>query len=258
MVQKIANILRVFSSGKQRMHFTSAIVLAAGNGSRFGQEKGKKQFCPVCSVPAIVHTLRAFELCDCIQEVILVTQAADIPRCQEYRKQYDLQKVTKIVAGGDDRQSSAKAGFDAIAENAEFVAIHDGARCLITLQIITDTVLAAYDGGAAIAAERSRDTVKRCTSSGTCEETLDRSAIWLAKTPQVFMANMYRAALYTAEKEKVRATDDSALVERLGFRVKMVDCGSENIKLTTPIDVVIAEAILRARADASVDSTKGG
>lgn len=248
MIQKIADVLRVFSPKEQRKHFTSAVVLAAGNGSRFGQEKGKKQFCPVLSIPAIVHTLRAFENCDCIHEVILVTQSVDIPRCREYREQYHLQKVTKIVAGGEDRQSSAKAGFDAISEKAEFVAIHDGARCLITPQMIRNTVRAAYDSGAAIAAETSRDTLKRCTTSGVCEETLDRSAIWLAKTPQVFLANMYRAALYTAEKEKFRATDDSALVERLGFRVQMVDCGSENIKLTTPVDVVIAEAILRARS----------
>ena len=248
-VQKLADILRVFSDKENKRCFTSAVILAAGSGRRFGSEKGKKQFVPVCSVPVLVHTLRAFEASSYITEIVIVTSPEDVRRCEEYRDQYGFTKITAIVTGGDDRQSSAKKGFDAISEKAEYVAIHDGARCLITPDMIDRTVRAAYESGAAIAAEKSRDTVKRASVGTTIAETLDREFIWLAKTPQVFLANMYRAAVYTAEKESFRATDDSSLVERLGFKVTPVECGGENIKLTTPVDVHIAEAILRARAE---------
>jgi 2-C-methyl-D-erythritol 4-phosphate cytidylyltransferase len=223
------------------------VILAAGSGRRFGDEKGKKQFVPVCSEPVLVHTLRAFEACDYITEIVVVTAAEDIRRCEEYRDGYGFTKVRAIIAGGEDRQASAKKGFDAISDKAEFVAIHDGARCLVTPDLIAQTVRSAYRQGAAVAAEKSRDTVKRTSAAGVIEETMDRETVWLAKTPQVFLANMYRAAVYTAEKDGFRATDDSSLVERLGFRVRTVDCGGDNIKLTTPVDVYIAEAILRAR-----------
>lgn len=246
-IQKLADFLRVFSDKENKRCFTSAVILAAGAGRRFGTEKGKKQFVPVCSEPALVHTLRAFEASSYITEIVVVTSPEDVHRCEEYRDQYGFAKIKAIVTGGDDRQSSAKRGFDSISEKAEFVAIHDGARCLVTVEMIDKTVRAAYESGAAIAAEKSRDTVKRTSVGGTVEETVDREHVWLAKTPQVFLANMYRAAVYTAEKDRFSGTDDSSLVERLGFKVTPVDCGSENIKLTTPVDVHIAEAILRAR-----------
>jgi len=247
-VQKIADLLRVFSEKENKRCFTSAIILAAGMGQRFGNAKGLKQFWPICSEPALVHTLRAFEASSYITEIVIVTREEDIRRCEEYRDEYGFGKISAIVVGGEDRQASAKRGFDAVSPKAEYVAVHDGARCLITLEMIDATVRAAYETGAAIAAEKSRDTVKRATAGGNIEETMDRETVWLAKTPQVFLANMYRAAIYTAEKDKFRGTDDSSIVERLGFRVKLVDCGSENIKLTTLSDVYVAEAILRARA----------
>ena len=255
-VQKLADVFRSFSDASGGRRFTSAVILAAGCGSRFGTEKGKKQFVPVCSVPALVHTLRAFVQSELISEIVLVTAEEDIARCREYCDEYGIQKIRAIVSGGSDRQASARRGFDAISPQAEFVAIHDGARCLVTTEIIDRTVRAAYDSGAAVAAQKARDTVKRAASDGTVAETPERSAMWLAATPQVFLANMYRAAVYTAEKEHVSATDDSALAERLGFRVKLVDCGNENLKLTTPVDVCIAEAILKRRQEESRDADR--
>ena len=247
-LKKEADVLRVFSPKESRRYFTSAILLAAGSGSRFGVEQGRKQFCPICSEPALVHTLRAFEKSEYIREVIIVTRSEDIQRCQEYCTEYGFQKVTAVVAGGSERQQSAKIGFEAVSPKSEYVALHDGARCLVTTEIIDSTVRAAYEYGAAVAAEKTRDTVKHATASGFIAETPDRSTIWLAKTPQVFLSNMYRAAVYTAEKDGFTATDDSMLVERLGFKVKLVDCGPENIKLTTPGDVRLAETILSMRA----------
>jgi 2-C-methyl-D-erythritol 4-phosphate cytidylyltransferase len=233
--------------GKQPPDFTSAVIVAAGKSERFSTKLWKKQFHELAGIPSIVYTLRAFEQCKIIHEIVLVTQEEDIPRCRELTEQYGITKCKCVIAGGEDRQSSAKKGFDAITPTAEFVAIHDGARCLITPEIIEKVVRAAIENGAAIAAEPSHDTVKLVADTGFVKETPDRRLVWLAKTPQVFLANMYRAALYTAEKDKYKATDDSMLVERLGFKVLPIDCGHENIKLTYPIDAAIAEAILAAR-----------
>ena len=244
-IKNLADVLRHLSPSERRHYFTTAIILAAGSGQRFGQENGLKQFCPINSVPALVYTLRAFEASSLIDEILIVTKEQDIAYVQEF----GLKKVSKILAGGSDRQESAKRGFDAVSEKAKFVAFHDGARCLVTREMIDNTIRAAYEHGVAVAAERSRDTVKIATDNGFSKESPDRNTVWLAKTPQVFMADIYRAALYTAEKDGVRATDDSMLAERLGFKVKMVECGNENIKLTTPNDVYIAEAILRARQE---------
>ncbi len=249
IVSKIADVLRAFSPKESQRHFTSAVVLAAGSGQRFGQEHGPKQFRLIGGVPAVVRSLLAFEKSEYINEVVLVTTAEDVARCERYCTEYGITKLAKILPGGADRQASAKIGFDAISPKAKFVAIHDGARCLITSEMIRDTVRGAYEYGAAVAAEKSRDTVK-CADANECvEQSPDRNTIWLAKTPQIFLADMYRVAVYTAEKENIRATDDSMLAERLGFKVRLVDCGSENIKITVPMDVTIAEAILRARGE---------
>ena len=249
VVNKITDFLRVFSPKEQRRYFTSAIILSAGSGERFGNENGRKQFYDIAGVPAVVRSIRTFEASEYIHEIILVTGKDDVERCEEYKKEYSLTKISKILPGGADRQASVKIGFDAISPNARFVAIHDGVRCLVTEDIIKSTVRAAYEHGAAVAAEKCRDTIKRASPAGVVEESPDRSAIWLAKTPQIFLSDMYRAAVYTAEKDHVRATDDSMLVERIGFKVHVVDCGSENIKITVPIDVQIAEAILKARGE---------
>ena len=248
-IKNIADILRHLSPSERRHYFTTAVILAAGSGQRFGQENGLKQFIPINSLPALVHTLRAFEASSLIDEIVIVTKETDIERCETFVKDFGLKKVSKVLAGGSDRQESAKRGFDAVSEKAKFVAFHDGARCLVTREMIDNTILAAYEHGVAVAAERSRDTVKIADANGFSKESPDRNTVWLAKTPQVFMADIYRAAVYTAEKDGIRATDDSMLAERLGFKVKMVECGNENIKLTTPNDIYIAEAILRARQE---------
>ena len=226
------------------MHkFTSAVILAAGNGARF-ESNIKKQYISVEGVPAVVRCLQIFETCPIIDEIVLV---GDIEELRDVLAPYPLTKLAAVVAGGKTRQESALCGFDAISQKAKYVAIHDAARCLVTGEIIENTVRAAYQYRAAAAAEKTVDTVKQADRDGFVSDTLDREYIWLVKTPQVFHCDVYRVAAYMAKKEKVVATDDSMLCERLGFRVKLVECGPENMKLTHPEDLQRANAILKMR-----------
>lgn len=232
---------------------TSAVILAAGSGERFSAESGelagvKKQFVPVLGVPVLLRTVAVFEDCPLIDEIIVVTGESDV----EYTRELLAEKITKltcVIPGGATRQDSALAGLERVSPQSEYVAIHDGARCLVTCDIIENVLLKAYDTGAAAAAEKAVDTVKYADSRGVIEKTIDRDHVWLMKTPQIFNANMYRAGVYTALKDGAAVTDDCMLVERLGFKVHAVDCGHENIKLTYATDKIIAEAILTAREE---------
>ena len=229
------------------MHkFTSAVILAAGSGTRFGSDN-PKQYVKVNGVPSVVRCIQAFSACELIDEIVLV---GDVDALRDCIAPYITDgKVTAVVAGGDTRQESALCGFDAISPKAKYVAIHDAARCLVTPEIVEETVRAAYKFRASVAAEKTVDTVKVADKDGFISDTPNRDHIWLVKTPQVFLCDIYRVAAYTAKKEKAVATDDSALCERLGFRVKLVECGSENLKLTHPEDLRRAEAILKSRGD---------
>ena len=229
------------------MHkFTSAVILAAGSGTRFGSD-APKQFVKVNGVPSVVRCIRAFSACELIDEIVLVGDADALRDCIAPFAP-DGKPIT-VVAGGDTRQESALCGFDAISPKAKYVAIHDAARCLVTPEIVEATVRAAYRHRAAVAAEKTVDTVKVADRDGFICDTPERDCIWLVKTPQVFLCDIYRVAAYTAKKESVTATDDSALCERIGFRVKLVECGAENLKLTHPEDLRRAEAILKMREE---------
>ena len=227
--------------------FTSAVILAGGSGTRVGADK-TKQMIELCGKPLVVHTLLAFEACDYVNEIVVVAKQDEIAKYEEFRTAYGLRKLTKIVAGGETRQMSAKDGFDAADERAAYVAIHDGARALVTPEQIGEVILAAYAHGAAIAATRATDTVKYA-SGGFVAETLDRNDIWLAQTPQVFRDEIYRAAAYTAEKDGFAATDDASLAEHIGIGVYLVDCGAENFKVTVGSDLSRAEILLREREE---------
>lgn len=222
---------------------TTALILAAGSGTRFGE---RKQFTEILGVPVLLRTVLTFDACPLIDEVIVVTGEEDIEPCRELLGD-GIGKLTKIVVGGATRQESAMAGLEALDAKSDFIAIHDAARCLVTVDMIEKVLREAYETGAAAAAERAVDTVKYADANGVITDTIDRDHVWLMKTPQIFNANMYRAAVYSAYKDKVSVTDDCMLVERLGFKIKAVDCGRENIKLTYAEDKIIAEAILSSR-----------
>lgn len=231
--------------GQKNPHrFHSAVILAAGSGLRFGKAEGK-HMAQVEGIPVLSRSVMAFESCPAVDEIVVVTRAEDVEECRSLLA--GITKLRTVVAGGETRQQSAKFGFDAIDPKAELVSIHDAARCLVTPELITKVTEEAAIYGAAAAAERVVDTVKRADENGNIQETLDREKIWLVKTPQIFLADMYRAAAYMAERDGVTATDDCALAERLGFSVKLVDCGWENIKITFPEDVARAEMILTMR-----------
>lgn len=225
--------------------FTSAVILAGGSGTRVGADR-TKQMIELCGKPLVVHTLLAFEACAYIREIVVVARRDEIERYEAFRAEYGLTKLTKIVTGGDMRRQSAKNGFDAISEKADYVAIHDAARALVTPAQIGEVVLAAHAHGAAIAATRATDTVKYAADN-CIAETLDRNDIWLAATPQVFRDEIYRAAAYTAEKDGFDATDDASLVEHIGIGVYLVDCGAENFKVTVGSDLLRAEILLKER-----------
>ncbi len=242
---KLLNYL--FNTPTFRHPYTSCIILAAGIGSRFGNENGTKQNVDVCGIPAVVRTAMAFQTSDLTDEIILVARHEEIALLNSYKEKYALTKVSSVVEGGATRDESSYLGFKAISKTCKYVAIHDAARCLITPEMIKDTYLAAYKYGAASSAEAVVDTVKRCNSEGFIEKTVDRNGLWLIKTPQVFKRSIYLVSAAVARKDGIKVTDDCMMAEYAGFSVKLVDNGRENIKLTTRDDLMLAEALTEKR-----------
>ena len=225
---------------------TAAIILAAGQSTRMGG-KTSKQFQEINGMPVLAHTLLAYQKCPLISKIVVVSRPQDFKAIAEMRQQYGFSKLKHLVAGGATRQQSARNGMKKIDEDIRYVAIADGARCLVTPEQITNVCLFAYRHQAASAGHQINDTVKRTTTSGMTCEMVDRKNLWQAQTPQVFHTSLYIAAMYQAQKDRFDATDDNALIEHLGYRVKMVECGRENIKITTPEDIPLAETILQKR-----------
>ena len=228
-------------------HFTSAIILCAGSGDRM--QGTDKQLTALLGTPIAIRSTMAFEKCDNIDEIILVTRQEQISVFEELVKSYKLSKVTKVVCGGSTRQQSALCGVQAVWQGCKFIAIHDGARCLITPKQISCVTEQAYKHNAATAATRCSDTVKLATKADFTQTSghPDRSKLWLAQTPQAFKLTLYQGAVHTGKD--VAVTDDCAIIESAGFYVKLVDCGRSNMKITTKEDLVIAQAILSTREE---------
>ena len=214
---------------------TAAVILAAGSSTRMGK-------------PVLAHTLTAYEKCPLIGEIVVVTKPTEFETVYQMAKTYGISKLTHLVSGGSTRQESAKKGVERLDADVKYVAIADGARCLVTPAQITKVCLMAYRTQAACAAHLISDTVKRATAIGNVKETVDRTGLWQVQTPQVFHTTLYQAALAKAEADDFTVTDDASLVEHLGYSVRLVECGRANIKLTTPADLPLAQAILNYRA----------
>ncbi len=222
-----------------------AIIVAAGKSERMGGID--KMFAPLMGRPLIVWTLAAFQKCAAIDEIVIVAPVRAILRMEAVAREWRLSKMRTVVPGGAERQQSVRAGIDA-ATGARIVAVHDGARALVTPELIELGVELARDSGAAICAVPARDTLKDVDGKpAVVRGTIDRTRTWLAQTPQVFERELL---LRAHERAEVQATDDAALVEALGHEVRVYEGAAWNLKVTTPDDLIIAEALLRARLDA--------
>lgn len=222
---------------------TAAVIVAAGRSLRMGGID--KQVAVLAGVPVLVRSLLAFEVASTIDEIVVVTHEDDRALVKTWAEQYKIAKLKAVVTGGETRADSVQRGFARISPDMRFVAIHDGARCLITPEAIEKVCRAAYRRNAATAAYPATDTVKIADRNGFIVSTPPRKTVWHATTPQVFHADLYRAALATVDLPD--ATDDNQLVEKLPVPVKLVDCGRQNIKITYPDDLKIAEILLKER-----------
>ena len=219
-----------------------AVIVAAGSASRMGGID--KVMAPLGGEPMIVRTVRAFQQCDAIAEIVIVTRPDLIRSIGALCAGMD--KVTAVVAGGKSRQESVGLGLNTLSAGIELAAVHDGARPLITDAVIDRTVRAANTYGAAAPAVPVKDTVK-VVRSGLVAETPDRATLRAVQTPQVFDFDLLRGALKKAQEDGAAVTDDCSAVERLGMSVKIVEGDERNLKVTTPMDLKIAEMLLEEK-----------
>ena len=216
-----------------------AVIVAAGSASRMGGID--KVMAPLDGEPMIVRTVRAFQNCDAIASIVIVTREDLI--CPIAGLCKDMDKVTAVVAGGSSRQESVHLGLNALPKGTKLAAVHDGARPLISWQVIDRVVRAANTYGAAAPAIPVKDTIK-VVSGGLVQETPDRATLQAVQTPQVFDFDLLRGALKKAEAEGASVTDDCSAVERTGMKIKIVEGDERNLKVTTPMDLRIAELLL--------------
>ena len=216
-----------------------AVIVAAGSASRMGGID--KVMAQLKGETMILRTVRAFQQCDAVQEIVIVTREDLIRPISSLCAQMD--KVNAVVAGGKSRQESVWLGLNALSKDVKLAAIHDGARPLISNAVIDRTVRAAHTYGAAAPAVPVKDTIK-VVKSGLVMATPDRANLRAVQTPQVFDFDLLRGALKKAEEENANLTDDCSAVERMGMSVKIVEGDERNLKVTTPLDLKIAEMLL--------------
>ena len=226
----------------------SAIIPAAGSGERFGEEK---QFKLLSGRPLFFHTLKLFLQSDYIDEIIVAVPSANVDSTHRDVLSMSAGKPVKVVAGGTRRQDSVKNGIDVSDSDSTLVCIHDAARPFVTEDLIQRSISACEFADGAVVGIPSKDTVK-FSENGLVKETLDREKIWLAQTPQCFHKNKLLQALYYAETENLTGTDESALMEAMGFSIKLVEGDSNNFKITTKDDWIRAEIVAVQQAQGTV------
>jgi 2-C-methyl-D-erythritol 4-phosphate cytidylyltransferase len=232
-------------SKKKNNAICSAVIVAAGSSQRMGQDK---QFLEIHGKPALLYSLEVFNNCRFIDEIIVVTRADCIERVQAICVEHSIGKVMKIMAGGETRVESVMNGVFAASKKSGLIAVHDGARPCVTEDIIVNTINAVNakkSCHAAAPAVPVSSTIKRA-QQGIVAETVDRENLYEIQTPQVFTAEIIKAALTNAKDKGIDITDDCMAAERIGIPVHLVESTRGNIKLTTREDVLIAETILRA------------
>ena len=218
----------------------SVVVVAAGSSTRMGTDK---LMLTLGGIPVIIRTLKAVEAAPSVDEIILVTREDMMVPLSQLCQEFALTKVTKVIRGGKTRTESVRLGTLEASGDAQVIAIHDGARPLVTTEVIESVIAQALESGAAAPAVPVKDTIK-VARKGVVESTPDRASLFAVQTPQVFEASLIRAALQKALDDGAEMTDDCSAVERLGMKVVLTEGDVRNLKLTTPEDILTAEALL--------------
>lgn len=239
----MASLLSRFQKRSIGHHpYCVAVVVAAGSASRM---KGiDKIMARIGGITVLARTLQAMQQCDRIDEIIVVTRSDLCTSVRKLCQDFSITKTTAVVQGGNTRAESVRCGLCAVSGRAELAAIHDGARPFVSQALLERVLIAGANTGAAAPAVAVKDTVKRA-DSGVILETLDRSTLFAVQTPQVFQADFISAALYQCIQNGVTLTDDCSAAEYMGKKVTLVEGEDANIKLTTPVDLAIGEAIIK-------------
>jgi len=240
MLEKISSFIR-----KAKNTTCSVVVLAAGSSERMGEDK---LFMDLEGVPVLARTLLALESCACVEEIVLVTREESLEKAAHLCAARGISKATKVVIGGKNRNESALAGLTQIARNARLVLIHDGARPLVTEELVQRVMHTAALYKCSAPAVPLSDTVKEAEGEKVVR-TLERDRLAAIQTPQGFVPEIIKAALTRAVQEKKEYTDDCAAVEALGIPVRLTEGSMENIKITRPLDIQTAAAIVRSRGN---------
>lgn len=228
---------------KECLPYCSAVVVAAGSSTRMGSDKIMLK---LAEIPVIVHTLRALENCRSVHEIVVVTREDLLVPMSKLCNEYTITKVRKIVVGGSTRARSVYMGIQEVSECTELIAIQDGARPLLSQDVLQEVISTAGTCGAAAPAISVKDTIKQA-ENGIVTGTPERDKLFAVQTPQVFDADLIRAALQKAIEADLPITDDCSAVELLGMKVTLTQGADDNIKITTPADLVLAEALLAWR-----------
>jgi len=235
----------MFGKKKKAPPFVTAIIPAAGASRRMGG--GNKLLMELEGVPVLGRTLLALESCPIIREIIIAASEDNIVTYAELGKTLGVTKLTKVVKGGDTRQESVyKAALEA-DEQAKYLAVHDGARPLVTPEVVENACKGAFLHTCAAAGVKVHDTIKRVDSTDHIAETVDRECLRAMQTPQVADKNLLLAALKSALDQGITVTDECAALELLGARPVITEGSFENIKITTPVDLQFARAVLEGR-----------
>ncbi len=224
----------------------SAVIVAAGRGTRMGPDVDKL-FLQVAGEPVVAHTWRLFDQAAGVDEIILVVRDGMQSAFEEIARAGGFRKPHRFVAGGAERQDSVWNGICALDSRAEIVAIQDGARPCTSTELIAETIAAAREMGAAVAAQRVVDTIKESSDGKTVANTLDRSRLWAVQTPQTFRVQVLKKALQTVRERGLLVTDDTAACELIGQPVRLVSCNTPNPKVTVPADIPYVEMLLRRK-----------
>ena len=225
----------------------TAIVLAAGRSTRMGGGPNK-QFIELLGKPLIYFSLAAFEQCPNIEAIVLVRRPDCAQQADEVVREYGFKKVAAFADGGIERQNSVWNGLEKCDRATDIAAVHDGARPLLTPALIESTIMSVQAHGTGIAATKVVDTIKEANEDKTVVRTVDRTKLWAVQTPQTVRFSLLREAYTNVFLKQMVVTDEAAAVESLGQKVHLVETPFLNLKVTTPSDLAMAEALLRARS----------